>query len=112
MSYEPIEHLNDRGNLVRERTFFYRERTYYDHALLPKGWHTLGADQDAWYFGIWVNASIREVITFAEGDEFHVTCPTNESFRLELLDMATFYRGPFIAAAQSVLDQLPLQVAA
>jgi hypothetical protein len=34
------------------------------------------------------------VLTFAEGDEIRITCPTPESFAAELAHMAAFYGPP------------------
>ena len=58
------------------------------------GWEQYDTDQDANYFGVWVNTSTRQVLTYAEGDIDLVTCHTIETFRAELASMAEFYGDP------------------
>ena len=70
---------------------------------LQAGWEQWDTDQDAWYFGVWVCVSTREVLTYAEGDWSLMTCPTAEAFRAELARMAEFY-GP-TPAHIVVIDQ-------
>lgn len=67
------------------------ERYRYDHYLLARGWQQWDTEQDAWYFGIWVNPRTYEIFTYCEGDCIHVVCETAEAFRAELTDMARTY---------------------
>lgn len=66
-------------------------RYAYDELLT--GWKQYDTNQDASYFGVWVNVPERKVFSYTEGDRCLVVCPTLESFRAELEDMERFY-GP------------------
>ena len=87
---------NKRGNIIERDFHSMRERYKYDFELCPAddGWIQYDTDQDAWYFGVWVNRERREIVTFAEGDETRVKCLSEESYRAELSDMAEFYGPP------------------
>lgn len=87
---------NAQGNLVESwSTGPNGSRYAWDaECTQAKGWRQYDTDQDAWYFGVWVNTKLRLVITYAEGDLSRVTCLTPESFRAELASMAEFYGEP------------------
>ncbi|MGL5292390.1 MAG: hypothetical protein ACRC9V_01100, partial [Aeromonas sp.] len=36
------------------------DRYYYDHTLLVLGWQQYDTEEDAWYFGIWINTEKLE----------------------------------------------------
>ncbi len=87
---------NARGNTVT--TTFINvdgEVSRYDFdfnvCTAAKGWEQYDTDQDAAYFGVWINKEKRETLTYAEGDLIRVSCPTAESFRAELDQMNEFY---------------------
>lgn len=86
--------INARGNAIVRSFHFGRERYHYDAKLLAEGFKQYDTDQDAWYFGVWVHLERREIVSFAEGDEDVVTCPTQESFVAELRHMQEFYGDP------------------
>jgi hypothetical protein len=92
--------VNGHGNTVETDFFMYRERYHYDEKL-GADWAQYDTDQDASYFGVWVNATTRQVMTWAEGDESLTTCPTVESFQAELDSMAECY-GPAPAAIRAL----------
>ena len=83
----------------------YRDRYHYDFkACLPRdGWQQYDTKQDAPYFGIWVNAERRQVLTFAEGDETLEEFADDISFNRALKSMAEFYGPP--PAAFTVVDE-------
>ena len=83
---------NKLGNTIERAFWCMRERYHYD-SKLGSDWKQYDTDQDAPYFGIWVNTKARKVLTFAEGDETTVTCPTREALKAELASMEKFY-GP------------------
>ena len=56
-----------------------------------KGWAQLDTEQDAWYFGNWVNPSKMETMSYAEGDVTHKICETMEEFAGELVRTLSFY---------------------
>ncbi|EHA1069099.1 hypothetical protein I8Y05_004258 [Aeromonas hydrophila] len=60
------------------------DRYYYDLTLLAQGWQQYDTEEDAWYFGIWINTETLETFTYAEGDTSHVIAPNVEAFRAEL----------------------------
>ena len=78
----------------------YGDRYRYDSGQCSprQGWVQYDTSQDAWYFGIWVHPERREILSYCEGDETLVTCPTQEIFAAELAEMATFYGPPPPAA--------------
>ena len=87
---------NERGNRIQRTFHFGRERYRYDFELCKHadGWLQYETNQDASYFGVWVHPERREIVTFAEGDETRVFCPTVDSYHAELADMAEFYGPP------------------
>ena len=62
--------------------------------LPPEGWEQYDTDQDASYFGVWVNREALATVTYAEGDVCVVRCATGEEFTRELKSMADFYGDP------------------
>lgn len=88
-----MSRTNERGNTITDTFFLERSRYYYDGSLGP-AWRQYDTDQDAWYFGVWVNVTERRILTYAEGDESVVTCPSADSFRAELESMAEFHGPP------------------
>ena len=89
------ESINDRDNIIHR---FWRsdERYKFDFDLCTKarGWLQYDTDQDAWYFGVWVNIDQMQTLTYAEGDITLVTCLTLEYFKAELDDAEQFYGAP------------------
>lgn len=66
-----------------------------------EGWQPYATNQDAWYFGYWVNPVKREILSYTEGDVEHLVCDTAEQFSDELADLAKVYgerRVPCMAA--------------
>jgi len=58
-----------------------------------RGWHQYDTEQDAWYFGVWVNPELRAVLTYAEGD-ITLEAFTPAAFARTLKRMAEFYGTP------------------
>ena len=86
-------YTNERGNKVTGQFFMERDRYHYDFdACTPAdGWAQWDTDQDAWYFGVWIHIEDRKILTWAEGDESLVECPTQEAFIAELKCMTEFH---------------------
>jgi len=84
----------------------FRERYEYDFKRCKSadGWKQYDTQQDASYFGVWVHPERRVIVTFAEGDETTVTCPTQESFEAEIREMNEFYGAPPAFAVSIGLD--------
>ena len=59
-----------------------RDRYHYDMKQCPAaaGWCQLDTQQDAPYFGVWVNPFTLEVLSFVEGDETHTRCESAPEF--------------------------------
>lgn len=96
---------NERGNTVERRFHRYRDRNAYEQRYCPvsEGWIQYSTTQDAPFFGVWVNRASRIIISFAQGDETAITCPTEASYAAELAAMAKFY-GPLPQAFTMVAD--------
>jgi len=73
------------------------DRYHYDFEAL-RSWRQFDTNQDAWYFGVWVDVANMRTFTYAEGDRSLVICPTLESFRAELKSAEEFYGSPPPAA--------------
>jgi hypothetical protein len=93
----PLE-TNQRGNAV-ERWF--RPCSSYTFDAKLREYHRYSTDQDAEWFGVWVDVVRRKVFTYAEGDCILVSCSTDEGFAAELADMEAFY-GPAPAFMRAI----------
>lgn len=84
------------------------DRYYYDRRLTSAdGWEQYDTDQDAWYFGVWINTKKLETFTYAEGDTRHVIAPSVEAFRAELADLYEFYpQAPAFRAIDTETGQV------
>lgn len=56
-----------------------------------EGWEQYDTDQDAWYFGVWVNYALKQVFTFAEGDTSMETGETVEDYACMMCKLEEFY---------------------
>lgn len=93
--------INERGNLVIRKHSIYEDRYTYDFKICTpdKGWEQFDTDQDAWYFGVWVNRERLMTVTYAEGDEVVVLCKDAEHYNAELKDACEFYGEGTLAIA-------------
>ncbi len=82
--------LNRQGNWMVKEFHGMRETEYY-YMKLDDNWYPYNTWQDADYFGIWVNDKTWQVLTFAEGDEWLVSCASQQRFWNELHSMDRFY---------------------
>jgi hypothetical protein len=69
-------------------------RYRYDDTLGGLGFRQYDTDQDAWYFGVWVNISQRIIFTYAEGDTTETRCDNPVVFVNELMRLREFYGSP------------------
>lgn len=92
------EQLNARGNTVWRVTHS-TDRYIVDFCddFKASGWLQFDTDQDASYFGVWVNPAQRLTLTYCEGDWTLVECPTAETYNAELADASQFYGEGFVA---------------
>ena len=91
------------GNQVEHSFFLERERYHYD--LLRGDWQQWDTDQDAPYFGVWVNPEALQIICFAEGDEYRTTCPTREAF-IAAIERLEQFHGTARAGERLTSEQL------
>jgi hypothetical protein len=72
------------------------DRYQFDFGLCSaaSGWQQYDTDQDAWYFGIWVNVKLRLIVSYVEGDITVVDCLNETGLTRELATMADFYGEP------------------
>ena len=71
------------------------DRYFWDFGPCSRdGWAQYDTEQDAHYFGVWVNTGTRQVLTYAEGDISLVTCDSVDSLRAQLDRMAEFHGAP------------------
>ena len=85
--------INQHGNTVLRSFHLHQDRHYYDTIRCSKeeGWHKYPTDQDAWYFGVWFNPELKQIMTYAEGDEILSVC-TDDGWYKEMAAMDEFYR--------------------
>ncbi len=91
---------NARGNQVY-RVGHSSSRYIVDFAdeFSAENWQQFDTDQDAEYFGTWVNAQSRIILTYCEGDWTVCDCPTVASYNAEIEKMLGYYGEGFIAKA-------------
>lgn len=82
---------NEHGNRILE-VHHDGDRYLFDFApgFLDE-WIQFDTDQDAWYFGTWVNKTKRLVLSYCEGDVSVVICEDDEHFDAEVASMCRFY---------------------
>ena len=87
------DEINTRGNKITRGFVFCGERYFFDfeYCKPSNGWKQFDTDQDAWYFGMWVNPVKLQTITYAEGDIIIVDCPDVEHYNAEIEDAIKFY---------------------
>jgi len=84
---------NERGNTVTNAYVGGEDRYRFDSSLCTKdaGFEQFDTDQDASYFGVWVNRKERVTLTYSEGDLTLVVCPSAETFNAEMADAERVY---------------------
>ncbi len=94
---------NGRGNTVTNSYIGSVDRYHFDYTLCTKsvGFEQFDTEQDAHYFGMWVNREERLTVTYSEGDLTLVDCPSAESFKAEMDDAESFYKRAEAATAGS-----------
>lgn len=83
---------NERGNTIY-RMFMPDERYMVDFAddFTEAGWLQFDTDQDAHYFGVWVNPSKLLTLNYCEGDWTLVECSDVQHYNAEIQDAIEFY---------------------
>lgn len=93
-----------RDGCVVRRLFWSTERYVFDFApdFHADGWQQFDTDQDARYFGVWINSFKHMIVTYAEGDWMLVECGDRERYLRAIQRAIDFYGEGFIA---KVIDQ-------
>lgn len=91
--------VNDRGNSVYRGFDGSAERSRYVYDVELSDWAQYDTEQDAHYFGVWVNKKDMMILTYAEGDVTLVTCPDIQAYNAEIEYMNSFYGEGFICKA-------------
>ena len=86
------EERNDRFNAI-QRKFLPTNRYIVDGAddLSNEGWMQFDTDQDASYFGVWVNPTRMQVLTYAEGDWSLISCSSPDRYNEEVTILCECY---------------------
>jgi hypothetical protein len=92
---KPAE-TNRQGNQVH-RHFWSTERYVVDFApdYRDAGWQQFDTDQDAWYFGVWVNPKSFLVLTYCEGDWSLDVCENVAQYNKQIQALIDFYGEGF-----------------
>ena len=69
-----------------------RYRFDYDICSYKKGFAQIDTNEDASYFGNWVNFKNLELVTYCEGDLTVVKCENIEEFKNQLLKVVSWYK--------------------
>ena len=67
-------------------------RYFFDNLLLDQGFRQFDTEQDAHYFGVWINKKTRTMVTYAEGDLTVTYCPSDSAYSAELKALCEFHR--------------------
>jgi hypothetical protein len=78
------------GNRLLEVHWPSSDRYIFDTGL-GKGWLQYDTDQDAWYYGQWVNKEHMMIFSYMEGDVQLVVCEDAEHFDAEIQVMNDFH---------------------
>lgn len=84
---------NERGNSTEHAFHADRDRYDYDfkRCRSHEGWQQFNTRHDASSFGVWINPQLRQILTFAKGDEITINCATDASYEDEIAEMRTHY---------------------
>lgn len=66
----------------------------FESKLTDKHWRRFMTRQDAHYFGVWINDSLRQTASYCEGDTYLTRCATEESYQKELDGLREFHKPP------------------
>ena len=84
---ETKEHIIHRGFVFDGNRYMFD----WKYCEPPFGWKQYDTDQDAWYFGVWVNLNELATVTYAEGDVVVKILKDQTGMKAELDRMKNFY---------------------
>jgi len=96
--FRPVRDVypNDQGNTVVHR---HRSADRYifdfDADFRAAGWLQFDTDQDAWYFGVWVNPRLLRTLSYCEGDVYLVVCADAQHYNAEIKALCEFHGEGF-----------------
>lgn len=69
-------------------------RYFFDAVVCTpeRGWEQFDTDQDFAHYGVWVNRSAMQVVTYAEGDVYFFQASGREAFAAEIADLCSFHK--------------------
>lgn len=88
---------NEHGNT--RYYFFHPSERYgvdFDSDFTADGWLQFDTDQDAHYFGVWLNPKLLQVLSYAEGDWYLIQCVDAVRYNAQVRSMIGFYGEGFI----------------
>lgn len=92
--------FSEKGGGHAEWDYFYDTDRYivdYSEDFKELGWEQFDTDQDAPYFGQWVNPKTLQTLCYAEGDWTLIQCDTITAYNEEIQKCIDFYGDGMIA---------------
>ena len=87
------------GNTLRETFLMEGDRYIFDFQMSVDHWLQLDSENDASFFGNWVNPTTRRTLSYLEGDLYLVECADDESYDREVASIcADNAEAPFMVA--------------
>jgi hypothetical protein len=92
-----VSNLGFQARRKRYQMFMPSERYIIDFAkdFKSDGWKQYDTEQDAHYFGCWVNPERRMILTYCEGDWILSVFEDYVAYNQELAEMNSFYEEGF-----------------
>lgn len=92
---EAEEATNKQGNRTRRAFLFHADRYLFDFNLDTDEWEQFDTENDASYFGIWLNKSKLRIVEYVEGDLFFTQCDDAAGYDAEIAALCAFHgAGP------------------
>ncbi|MGO9110711.1 MAG: hypothetical protein ACLP9L_15935 [Thermoguttaceae bacterium] len=96
--FKPVREVrvNQQGNTVIHRNRSADRYLFdFDDDFRAAGWLQFDTDQDAWYYGVWVNPKTLRTLSYCEGDVYLVICPDVEHYNAEIKAACEFHGEGF-----------------
>lgn len=84
---------DDLGQSIRQTLLVAADRYLFDFGLDRDEWEEFDTENDASYFGIWLNKSKLQTLHYVEGDVSFTQCDSPESFDSEVAALCSFYKA-------------------
>ena len=97
---DPVEkHTSEFGELYRMFLDSERYVIDFDPDFTKLGWKQFDTDQDAPYYGVWVNKKERMYLNYAEGDWTLRISPSDELFNKDIKELCEFHKPAKFASS-------------